>query len=444
MRFYLKYLTLPLKSKFVSNTAILAMGTAIAQGITFIVTPILTRLYSPEQFGVLSLYMVVFSIASIGSCFSYEPSIMLPEDETEAMKLLIACLGLTIIMAGLSCIIFLLIKSKLTYFFHGADLNAMVLWIPLTFFTVGVFQSFNYWNTRNKRFMNLFASKIWQVGATAAVQAGGGIMIGAGTNILIWGQILGQFVGSFVLAYDTIKSKLKLIGNTLLKPFELTPLLRRYKNFPLYSSWGSLMNMAAFQCVPILFFNFFGPAAAGFYFLSSRLVGIPMSLAGNAVGQVLFQRTSEEIAQGHSISKLVSKVIGHSILIWVPFFLILSLIAPTAFSIFFGAKWKIAGYYVQGFAPLFLLQLITSPVSVILLVLNKQRVVTIIQAFLLSGAVFSLVIAKHISDNPVVSITIYSIVQTLIYLAYLFTIMRYSATSVREVLREIILFRGKN
>lgn len=444
MNIFLRYKDFPFlpKSQFVGDTLTLASGTAVAHVISFAAAPVLTRLYTPEQFGIFSLYSVVVSIASILTCLSYETAIVLPEDDREAAELLVASIMITLLMTSFSLAIIFLFGQELATFLKAPELLSILWWVPLNLLAVGTWQTLRYWNTRRRQFGRLSISRVWQSGVTAATQIGGG-MAGSGATSLVYGQIVGQVVASSVLMIDAAKSRVLSLRKGLSNLSEYTALLYRYRNFPLYSTGGTLLNTAAFQCAPIFLVMLFDPAVAGFYFLAVRIMSVPMAFMGVALGQVLLQRAAAELLQERSVSRLVASVVGRSILLWAPAFIVITLVAPSAFSIFFGPEWVTAGSYLQVLTPLFFSQLIVSPASVVLIALEKQHVLAALQALLLLGAIGSLGVAGYASSSPRVVLTVYAVCQSVVYMLYLVAIIRYSSTSAREIVREATSFKNR-
>jgi O-antigen/teichoic acid export membrane protein len=299
----------------------------------------------------------------------------------------------------------------------------------------------SYWNTRGKRFKRMSLSRLCQSGTTAAGQIAGGAM-GGGATGLVAGQVAGQLAACAVLATSTRTGPAPPQGHGASRSTPYLELLHRYRKFPLYSTWGTLMNAAAFQCVPVVLFSLFGSAVTGFYSLAFRLVGAPMALIGSALGNVLLQRVAAQLARERDVSSLVAKVIGRSILVFAPAFILLALVAPPVFPFLLGPEWGTSGRYVQIMALLFLMQLVVSPASVVLIALQKQHVVGAIQGLLLVGAVTSLVVSGRLSGNPNVSLGVYTASQSAIYLLYLYAIVRYSGTSVSAIARECSWRRG--
>jgi O-antigen/teichoic acid export membrane protein len=174
--------------------------------------------------------------------------------------------------------------------------------------------------------------------------------------------------------------------------------------------------------------------------MAVRLVSAPMALIGNALGQVLLQRASRELAEKGNLSQLVAKTLSRSFFLWVPVFLLAVWVAPAVISLYLGPEWKESGRYVQALTPLFFLQIVTSPISVVLIALQKQRVIALIQGLLLLGSIGSLTLAALWSASPLASLFAYSLSQAGVYVVYLAVIMHYSSTSLRSVAQELSFF----
>ncbi len=76
-----------LKSEFSKNTLTLMIGSALAQVIPIIISPILTRVYTPEEFGIFALYITFISIGASLVTAKYETAILLPKKEENAKYL---------------------------------------------------------------------------------------------------------------------------------------------------------------------------------------------------------------------------------------------------------------------------------------------------------------------------------------------------------------------
>ena len=426
-----------LRNEFANDVLTLIKGTAVAHIIGMAAAVILARLYVPEQFGVFSIYTVVLSVVAVFACLSYESAIVLPKDEDEASVIPILCAIISIIVALVSVGFIIWGSQRLADVVKSNEITPILWWVPLNIFAIGVYQALYYWNTRIRDFKRLSLSRIWQSGIAAIMQVGGGLL-GCGVSALVFGQIVGQIMGAYVLSPSFVK-------NTLLKhkydqAKKYIDILNRYRKFPLYSTWGTLMNVMSFQSVPLIIAPLFGPGVTGLYFLAYRIISAPIALIAGSLGNVFLQRSSSKFSKEGDLSRLVAIAVGRSFSAWLFPFVLLGIFAPALFISIFGAEWEKAGIYVRILTPLFFSQLIVSPVSVVLIVLQKQQIVTIIQALLLFGAFFSLGITGYLSHNPIITLSIYSGCQTTIYLIYLLTILWYSSTSLSDIVSEMFWF----
>ena len=101
-KFGLKRIRSKPNSPFASDILKLVSGTAFAQIITILASPILTRLYSPEAFGFLAIFISITSIVGVIACMRYELAIMLPKSDEKAANLLALCLLSVVAISGLT------------------------------------------------------------------------------------------------------------------------------------------------------------------------------------------------------------------------------------------------------------------------------------------------------------------------------------------------------
>ena len=395
----------------------------------------LGRLYAPTEFGVFSLYMTVLSTASVFACLGYEPAIVMAKDDRDARRLLALGLGFALGVSGVALVAIAALNSVLESHVGLADLVPLLWWLPINLLIVGLSLLLTNWRIRQQGFARLAASRISTSAATALAQVGVGVVRG-GPGTLVLGQLFGQMVGVAVLFGAPVAP-----AEPVRREGERTGygrLVRQYRDFTLYSTWGTLMNATAFQMVPVIVYALFGPAVAGFYFWAGRLVGAPMSLIGAALGQVLFQRAAATLGGDRRLDTLVAPVVARSIITWAIVFAMLAAVSPAAFRALLGPEWEDAGRYVRVLAPLFYAQVVTSPVSVVLIALERQRVVAMLQAALFVTALGSLSIAGLLSGSAVATLAVYAGSQAVVYAIYLGIVLKASSTPWSAVVKEML------
>lgn len=331
------------KRSFLLNIATLVSGTAISQAILFLVTPFLTRLYTPEEFGIFALYISIVTIISTVSTLKYEIAIMLPREEKDAQALLF--------LSSIICFISSFLLFSIVLFFrqfileHITDKIEAFIWIiPLGTLILGHFQILYSFSARKKNFRNVSVSRITQsfVSVTTQISSRSFFFIPQG---LILGNLLGRLVSVIVMAFKQIKNKTIQLRN--LTPERLRTNAELYKNFPKYQSFTSFLN-ALTQNLPVLLLLFlYSPEIAGFYAITLRIMAVPTALIGESTRQVYYQKASALYAKRENIWPLFKRTtVGLFILGIIPFILV-GIFAPWLFSIIFGAKWIVSGKFAQ-------------------------------------------------------------------------------------------------
>lgn len=402
-------------TSFKGDVLRLVMGTGIAQIITVIASPILTRLYGPESFGLAALFASFSGILGVMACMRYELTILLPDNERESANLL--ALSLT------ASFIFALIIT-LVIWFGGPQLLALAranklvpyLWlIPVNILFGGIFTALNYWNTLTKHYLRLSIARVTSAGAATSFTLGSGFAGYASGGALIAANTGGMVVATAVLGGQILRDNGKFLIDNI-SWGEMLVGLKRYRKFPIVSSWSALMNTASGQMPTILLSFFFSPIIVGFYAIGYRLCALPISLLGSSIGQVFFQRAAVAKSDG-SLPQVVLATIDRLLLMSSFPFLLLMVIAPELFLILFGLKWSKAGVFVQILAPWLLFNSLYSPISSLIDVLEIQEIDVIMNVALVLSRFISLVIGG-VMGNVFIALIMYSISGVLIYIYF--------------------------
>lgn len=387
----------------------LAGGTAGGQLVALLVAPILTRLYTPEDFGVLAVYVGVVSLFSVVASLKYELSIPLPENEDDAVALTLLSLIIVVLISLLVGICVLISGGPLSEFLGIPSLEKYLWLVPIGIFLAGVFQVFNYRAVRDKEFSVLAKAKIAQQLSIATIQVFTFKLGGVG---LLLGHATGQGVGIQTL-YKRIISK---------DSWRLTSLRRiksvaiRYRNFPLYSTWGGLLNTAGSQVPPILFASVFGAATAGMYALAHRVIALPMGVLGQAVSQVFLANAAIDHRSGQ-LSRLVISAQRMLVNIILPPVAFLILFGSKAFLLVFGSNWGQSGEVASWLALWMLVSFSTSPLSSIFTVIERQSLGLLMQGGLFVARVCGIGIGIYYEDF-MTGVIWYSVFSVLGYLTY--------------------------
>ncbi|MED4079847.1 oligosaccharide flippase family protein [Halalkalibacterium halodurans] len=401
------------KSLFLKNVSILMSGTVIAQLLTVAISPILTRIYGPEAFGILAIYTSIVSILSVIVTGRYELAIVIPKNNKDAMNLLyLSCLIVTVVSL-VTFIVMLVFNDLLSSILNFNQVNYMFFYVPLSIFLLGIYQSCSYWSTRKKQFKRLSISQVLRSTSVNGTQVSGGVMNFGGIG-LIGGQILGQLVATATMVYQLFKEdRSEFVKN---KNFgQAKRLLKEYKDFPIYSSGQAFVNSISQNMMPFILLFFFNPVVVGYYALSLRLLQMPVNLVGNSVKQVFYQRASEEINNNEDISNIFLKT---TLLLAAISFLpaiIIIICSPYAFSFFLGETWYQGGIYARWVVIWLFFFFIARPAITIFQIYRKQAIFLLYEviAIIIKVAILLLV---SILENDIYTIIAFSIVNSLHYI----------------------------
>jgi O-antigen/teichoic acid export membrane protein len=358
-------------SSFVENVLKLVTGSVFAQGIGVLVAPIVTRLFAPEAFGVAALFASIAGIIGVVACLRYELSIMLPKTDEEAANLLGVSLFFVLIITSISALIIFFADDLIVNLLNSPELKRYLWLVPIVVFVTGIFTALNYWNSRTKHFGRLSIARVISSVVAQTTKLGAGFAGSVSGGVLIGTSILGQIVSTFVLGGQIWRDDRRLFRASI-RWKKMIAGLKRYKKFPIFTTWSVLLNTISHQVPVWMLAFFFSPTVVGFYALARTILSMPAGLVGSAVAQVFLQKAAEANNRGDDLSKVVEGVFSRLIALSIFPFLLLVFIGKDFFVIVFGIRWAEAGVYTQILSLSILFSFIASPISTLFSVLEKQ------------------------------------------------------------------------
>jgi O-antigen/teichoic acid export membrane protein len=377
------------KSEFSKNVLTLMTGTTIAQAIPIAISPILTRIYTPEDFGVFALFIAIVAILGSIANGRYELAIMLPKKDEDAINIFALGFIINVVLSIFLLLIVILFHSYIINLLNNKEISPWLYFIPFSIFLMGCFNLLNYYNNRLKNYKDLSKTNVYKSIAMAITQLSIGF-VKQGAMGLISGQIISQLVSNTKLLKNIVKDKILLSKITKVQMIELA---KRYKDFPKYSVVSTLFNSGSNIGMPVIINIFFSTSVVGFYFFANRIVRLPLGLVFSSFSQVFYQKAAQLYnTDKYALYKLTIKTQYKIGILLIPILITISIISPYVFSIIFGEKWFIAGEYVKYFAVFVFFNSLYSPISSLDDILNKQRVLM----FFNFSLVFSQIIVMKI------------------------------------------------
>lgn len=400
------------KSEFTKNVLTLMTGTTIAQAIPIAISPILTRIYTPEDFGVFALYMGIAAIISVIATGRYEMAIVLPKEEEDVKSIVKLIMILLSTVTFITFLIVFFFNQTITNLFENPEISNWLYFLPISIFLVGLYQVYNYLLIREKNFKRLSTNKVIVSTTNVTTQLGYGFVFSNG-----FGLLFGNMIGYIISIYFIIKSK---VVNKYFhfKDSSIKNVAKEYQNFPKYDVPSVLVNVVANQLPLLALGKFFGLGVVGFYSLMYKVLMMPISLISSTVLDVFKQRATEDYNKYGNCKDIYIKTFKSLGLLGIVPFTVLGIFAPEIFAFVFGEKWKVAGEFAQIITPMLFLKFIINPLSYTFYVASKQKIDLYGQILLLFITIVAIYIGLQFNNEKIVLIT-FSLGYSIIYFIYL-------------------------
>jgi O-antigen/teichoic acid export membrane protein len=354
---------------FVRNAGLIAGSAAVSYVIFFLVSPILTRIYSPEDFGILGVFASVLSITLPLVSWRYEIPITMPEDDAVAANVFAVAIIILLGMTSLGCVGFFLFGTPLMKGLHASSQWQFLCLLTGGMFAGGLFQVLNFWALRKRAFGQIARTKVAQGSMAVGTQLFLGLLHGGPLGLLL-GDVFGRAAGIRILVKLVWKDREKFISG--ITAAGLIQAAERYKRFPIYSCSSGVLNAAGLNLPVIMMASLYGTQVAGFFSVALRLIGLPIMLLGQAAGQVFWGEASRMLDEPFKLSRMFYRTLRTMVLLGAAIVAPLMFFAPSALAVVFGEQWREAGFYVQLLSLGFLADFVATPLSSTLLALERQ------------------------------------------------------------------------
>jgi len=421
-------------SNFIKNVLKLVSGSVTAQILGIILIPIITRIYNPDDFGIFQLFISISGILVIVSTFSYQFAIMLPKTEEDAANVTALCIVLVTFVSLLTGIGIWLIPDNIDNVFNTPGISKYLPLIPLIIFLNGIFFVQNYWLSRKTRFGVIAGSRVSNTLASKLIQ------IGFAKWIITPFGLIGGFIAGYACAdlimLKGIKKDIKVFKLVSIKRMKEVAI--RYKKFPLFSSWSSIANTISPQVPAFLLAYFYSTSVVGHFSLANQVVNLPMGIVGTAIGQVFFQKVSE-VKNGNGeedMKTIVEEVYKKLISIGIFPMILLVILGEQIFVFAFGENWGISGTYVRILVPWIFLVFLSSPISTLYNIFERQKIWLTFSIVLLASRILALIVGGTYGD-PEFALALYSFTGIVFWLwnnAYLLGLVGISKKESVEIL----------
>ncbi|BCZ26073.1 hypothetical protein EUBC25_01600 [Claveliimonas bilis] len=381
-----------------------------AQVLSTITTPIVTRMFSASEYGILTTFNSILSILGIVGALKYELSILVADDDETS----ISCFRLSVIvlMITTSILTFILfLNNRIILPYLGAD-NLAEYWymIPIGIFLIQYFAIAIQFSYRQRDFKKISLTMVKQsvVGNVAKIVLG---VLGIGPIGLLLSRVLSDSVGVLSLTKPIIRHPLFRKENR----YSLCKIAKRFWRFPVFQFPSTIMSQMALN-LPVFFLGIiYDSSVVGAFGLANTVVNLSMDLVGKSVSNVFYAeaakiaRTSPE-----ELKELSNSILKKMILLGLIPLVVLLLFGEVLFAFVFGSEWRISGIYASVMSVGIFFNFIFTPVSRVFEIYNKQKCTLLLNGLnlILMGSVFGLASKNEISIY--VTLALYTAVKSII------------------------------
>ncbi len=407
-------------STFTKNVITLMTGTAVSQAIPIAISPILTRIYTPQDFGVFALFFSIVVILGTIINARYELAIMLPKKDEDAINVFALGFIINVVLSLFILVFIVLFHSQLIRWLGSDSLSLWLYCIPFTVFFMGIWNILNYFNSRKKQYKDIAKATVLKSLVLAVVQLSIGF-VKQGAMGLITGRILSSIFGNMRLATNIVKDKVLM---SKISKVKIIAMAKRYRDFPKYSMISAFANSMSSQLPVFIITTIYGVSIIGFFMIAQRIVTLPASFVSSSFSQVFFQKLTTAKNNNQLCSPILLKAIKKLTIISLPIAILSFIIGPYLIVLVFGVNWNVSGEIIKYLSLSFLITFIVSPLSVSLIVSNDNKLLSIWQySYLLFGIAIFVIFFFIVRVSYFQFFFWFVVYQYVLYLSYLMLII---------------------
>ncbi len=357
------------KGRILHSLSIVMTGTAVAQLFGLAMMPVVSRLFTPADFGVYGTFFSIVGIWASVITLAYSQALVLPKLKDDALNLFMASLLSLFVILGLTAVAVVLFPGGVQHLLKVEDPWYLPLFL-VAIFVMGLNLCLDGWCTRAKAFVDLAVSQVLRMVAAVGLWIVFGLY-GLGALGLVIGVICGDFLAGLNLARYFRRD----IRETLpsVTPDKIRFMASTYRDFPLYAMPSGLITALSHGLPVILLGYYYGVAIAGLYAFGIRILQTPTGFVAEPLWRVVFQRGSEIHNHNGDLFPFFYKSTGGILaVVLIPAVLMFAW-APQLFYWLFGADWWEAGIYARWLILWVSGILVIIPAGALARILRQQR-----------------------------------------------------------------------
>lgn len=392
-------------------------GSTIAQLLPIFTAPVLARIYLPQDYGLFGIFLSTAVIFGIFSNLQFSSGIIVARTDEESHDLVNISVVLSFLVSVVSLVILLIFGKRIAALVDSPDSAIVLLFCPFVIFLQSINAIVSALAVRKKLFKAIAVNRVVSAVLTATVS----ITLGLMTRNYLWliaGYIAGQLYGSVFLTHSIRKAVGHRIFNIHLDGNKLRATFKKHLNYPKYFLPSEFINNGINQLPVFLLSSLSSLSAVGYYNMSLRILGLPISFVSSSISEVFRQRATEDYHERGTCRPIFLKTLITLFLLSLIPFIVIIFWGSDLFAWALGEKWRNAGIYTEALGLMYFFRFIVGPLSYIYVVAGNLRgdLLNHIYFFISSLLILYLLIPVSVWT----AFLVYSINYSIIYLHVLF------------------------
>jgi len=389
-------------NSFLRNVTTLALGTVVSQAVVLASSPILSRLFSVADFGILSVFTSISIFLAVLSTGRYEFAIGLPEEDEKAKQVLLLIVKIGFFVSLSYFGIFFVAKNLLKIHDSTGFLKEKTsLLAPIYIFFIAIYSGLGYWFQRFKRYKEITFANAIQVCITAILSLCFGFLH------IKSGMIISLIIGVILSCFFLIARSPGIITDFFNKP--TLAVAKEYSSFPRYMILSDLSLTASQQFIPIVFSILYNTTIVGFFAMANRMLRLPNIVITSSIANVFRNEAIDELRDKGNCQNIYISTFKKLAVMSFPIYLIIFIFSPFLFEWFFGKEWLQAGYFARILSALLMIEFIATPLNSVFYIVEKQKFLMRIQVLLAIGGIFMIYLGYSIFKDPYYSLILFCI-----------------------------------
>ena len=414
---------------FVRSVVTIASGTAAGQAIAMAFSPIITRLFGPEIYGLQGVFTSVGSILATLAALSYPTAIVLPKNDLDALALARLSIYIGIAISGLAILLLTYFGSELLAVLNAEQINDFIYLLPLYMMGSVVSAVMTYWLIRRQAFKLTAGVGVLNNLLIGVIKTGLGLLYPTAKSLITVTSLSG-LIGAIMMIVGLRQRGSLNKSDSIESQKSVWQLAKDHYDFALFRTPRNLLEVISLSLPVMMLSIYFGPVAVGHYVIAATVLAMPARFVGQAVVLVFYPRITMAINEGQDARGLIAKAtLGLAITGLIPFGLV-ALLGPVLFAFVFGADWAVAGIYAQWLSIWLFFEYIAKPTVWAIPALRLQRELLIFEIFNTGLKVFALYLGYIIFQTDIMAIALFSIFGVIAYICLMIWVMLYSKDQI--------------